>query len=193
MDGQPFTIQQMQGGPRFSHKCRIGNWQEDESLEKVRRRGHKEQVKQGKLLLNVIKDRMGKALTPCDLTVLRDDGFVHFGDLLMFHSIGGNAFLSGDLQDKDPRPGEISYACTASADPSPVARNTFYIDKVDVDSGDDILRYGEPFKIRINPRLRGLACDNLGKVVNEPLYVSSTHVSFGNYSKKVLLLSPSRA
>jgi len=184
MDGQPFTLQQMQGGPRYQHSCRIGNWQEDENLERLRRRGHKEQVKQGKLLLNVIKDRMGKALTPCDLTVLRPDGYVHFGDLLMFQSIGTNSFLSGDLQDKDPRPGEISYAVTSSPDGNPVARNTFYIDKCEDTGGDDILRYGEPFKIRINPRLRGLARDNQGAIVNEPLYVASTHVSFGNYSKK---------
>jgi hypothetical protein len=183
-DGQPFTLQQMQGGPRYQHNCRIGNWQEDQTLEAIRRHGHKQQVKSGKLLLNVIKDRMSKALTPCDLTVLRDDGFVHYGDLLMFHSIGTNSFLAGDLQDKDPRPGEIRYTCTGSPDPNPVARNTFYIDKCDLNCGDDILRYGEPFKIRINPRLRGLARDNQQRIVNEPLYVSSTHISLGNHSKK---------
>jgi len=174
----------MQGGPKYQHRCRVGNWQEDQTLEAIRRHGHKQQVKSGKLLLNVIKDRMSKALTPCDLTVLRDDGFVHYGDLLMFHSIGTNSFLAGDLQDKDPRPGEIRYTCTGSPDPNPAARNTFYIDKCDKNCGDDILRYGEAFKIRINPRLRGLARDNQQRIVNEPLYVSSTHISHGNHSKK---------
>jgi len=183
MDGQPFTLQQMQGGPRFQHQCRIGNWQEDKFLEQMRRTAHKEMVKGGNLLLNVIKDRMAKALQPVDLTVIRNDGYVHFGDLVMLKSLGTDAFLSGDLQDKDPRPGEISYALTASPDGNPAARNTFLIDKVDSSSGDDTVRYGEPVKLRINPRLRGLARDNQGKVVNSPMYIVSTPVSFGNYAK----------
>jgi len=183
MDGQPFTLQQMQGGPRFAHQCLIGNWSEDSHLEGMRRTAHKEMVKGGKLLLNVIKDRMAKALQPADLTVIRDDGYVHFGDLVMMRNDGCDAYLSGDLQDKDPRPGEVSYALTASLDGNPAARNTFYIDKADPTQGDDTVRYGEPVKLRINPRLRGLARDNQGKVVNSPMYIVSTPVSFGNYAK----------
>ena len=64
----------MQGGPRYAHKCLIGNWSEDGFLEGMRRTAHKEMVKGGRLLLNVIKDRMAKALQPVDLTVIRDDG-----------------------------------------------------------------------------------------------------------------------
>jgi len=173
----------MQGGPRFGHRCRIGNWNEDAYLENMRRTAHKEMVKGGRLLLNVIKDRMAKALQPVDLTVIRKDGYVHFGDLIMFHSEGTNGFLSGDLQDKDPRPGEVSYALTASPDGNPAARNSFYIDKADPSQGDDTVRYGEHVKLRINPRLRGLARDNQNKVVNSPMYIASTPVSFGNYAK----------
>lgn len=183
MDGQPFTMQQMQGGPRYEHQCLIGNWSEDAYLEQMRRTAHKEMVKGGNLLLNVIKDRMAKALQPVDLTVIRDDGYVHFGDLIMVHSIGTDAFLSGDLQDKDPRPGEVSYALTASPDGNPAARNTFLVDKAEPGQGDDTVRYGEPVKLRINPRLRGLARDNQGKVVNSPMFIVSTPVSFGNYAK----------
>ena len=173
----------MQGGPRYAHKCLIGNWSEDGFLEGMRRTAHKEMVKGGRLLLNVIKDRMAKALQPVDLTVIRDDGYVHFGDLIMIKSNGTDSFLSGDLQDKDPRPGEVSYALTGSPDGNPSARNTFYVDKADPSQGDDTVRYGEPVKLRINPRLRGLACDNQGKVVNSPMYIVSTPVSFGNYAK----------
>jgi len=183
MDGQPFTLQQMQGGARYGHQCKIGNWNEDAYLEGMRRNAHKEMVKGGRLLLNVIKDRMAKALQPVDLTVIRDDGYVHFGDLCMLKSTGTDSFLSGDLQDKDPRPGEVSYALTGSPDGNPAARNTFYIDKADPSQGDDTVRYGEPVKMRINPRLRGLARDNQGKVVNSPMYIVSTPVSFGNYAK----------
>ena len=104
----------MQGGPRYAHKCLIGNWSEDGFLEGMRRTAHKEMVKGGRLLLNVIKDRMAKALQPVDLTVIRDDGYVHFGDLIMIKSNGTDSFLSGDLQDKDPRPGEVSYDCIVS-------------------------------------------------------------------------------
>merc|ERR1712195_240436 len=51
-DGQPFTLQQMQGGPRYKHQCRIGNWQEDQTLEQIRRHGHKQQVKSDTLALD---------------------------------------------------------------------------------------------------------------------------------------------
>jgi len=77
----------------------------------------------------------------------------------------------------------VSYALTGSPDGNPSARNTFLIDKVDPSTGDDTVRYGEPVKLRINPRLRGLARDNQGKVVNSPMYIVSTPVSFGNYAK----------
>ena len=30
-----FTTQQLQGGPKYSHKTRIGNWNEDLELSKI--------------------------------------------------------------------------------------------------------------------------------------------------------------
>lgn len=31
-----YTTQQLQGGPKFSHKTRIGNWKEDLELEEIK-------------------------------------------------------------------------------------------------------------------------------------------------------------
>ena len=31
-----YTTQQMQGGPRYSHKTRIGNWTEDMELQTIK-------------------------------------------------------------------------------------------------------------------------------------------------------------
>jgi len=32
-----YTTQQLQGGPSFSHKTRIGNWNEDYELDQIKR------------------------------------------------------------------------------------------------------------------------------------------------------------
>ena len=31
-----YTTQQLQGGPKFAHKTRIGNWKEDLELEELK-------------------------------------------------------------------------------------------------------------------------------------------------------------
>ncbi len=31
-----YTTQQLQGGPRYSHKTRIGNWKEDIELDEIK-------------------------------------------------------------------------------------------------------------------------------------------------------------
>jgi hypothetical protein len=31
-----FTTQQLQGGPKYSHKTRIGNWQEEMELDEIK-------------------------------------------------------------------------------------------------------------------------------------------------------------
>ena len=32
-----YTIQQLQGGPKYSHKTKIGNWNEDLEMENIKR------------------------------------------------------------------------------------------------------------------------------------------------------------
>lgn len=40
-----YTIQQLQGGPKYSYKTKIGNWNEDLELENIKRT-HYERMKQ---------------------------------------------------------------------------------------------------------------------------------------------------
>jgi len=35
-----YTTQQLQGGPKYSHKTRIGNWNEDFELNKIQNKNY---------------------------------------------------------------------------------------------------------------------------------------------------------
>lgn len=43
---------------------------------------------------------MAIALQPVDLTTIRGDGFVHFGDVLQLANVGSAAFLTCDIEDR---------------------------------------------------------------------------------------------
>lgn len=44
-----YTIQQLQGGPKYSHKTKIGNWNEDLELENIKRAHYNKMKETGSL------------------------------------------------------------------------------------------------------------------------------------------------
>lgn len=47
-----FTPQQLSGGPKYSHKTRVGNWSEDQDLGQHFQRDYLDKKDKGKLLIN---------------------------------------------------------------------------------------------------------------------------------------------
>jgi len=55
-----YTPQQQSGGPRFAHKTRVGNWNEDWEASETKLKNYLKKKQTGALLV----DRMQDKLTP---------------------------------------------------------------------------------------------------------------------------------
>uniref|UniRef100_A0A383WB84 Uncharacterized protein n=1 Tax=Tetradesmus obliquus TaxID=3088 RepID=A0A383WB84_TETOB len=120
------------------------------------------------------------------MTKVRDDPYVHFGDIVQLLHVNTGCLLAVDVEDKDTRPGEL--ACAASATQvlqEPVARNTFLITKyipskptpLEQQWADDVLRYGQRIRLLANPMAQGEPLDAAGgeqplALYSQPLSVS---------------------
>lgn len=47
-----FTPQQLSGGPKYSHKTRVGNWSEDFDLGNHTQKDYLDKKNKGKLMIN---------------------------------------------------------------------------------------------------------------------------------------------
>lgn len=151
----------------------------------------------GGLAIDAYNKRVQTALAPQDLTVIRNDGFLHIGDCIQVKSLlegAKGAVLSVDLRDSDPRPGEESFTITGSVlYGEPNARNTFIIRKVTqtksskstpvVQFDDDFLHYGQQIRLRLNPSVQGLTMDDTGEETDDALFLRSLPISPQNFSK----------
>ena len=143
----------------------------------------------GELKLDKFQRRMAMALAPVELTKVADDDYVHFGDVLQITSSTG-AVLAGDIEDKDPRPGENACVVTATSMTAPCARNTFLIVKheggkfaaaYDAQYDDSLLHYGQKIKIVAFPACTGDAVDAAGG--ENPLFLRSMPISTTHFAK----------
>ena len=90
---------------------------------------------------------------------------IRFGDVVMLANVASGAAVAADVEDADPRPGELSCAVSASAYPSPVARNTWSFEKFIPRASayltptwdDDLVRYGQKVKIVLNTAAGAIA------------------------------------
>lgn len=94
---------------------------------------------------------MDVALAGVETSKVKDDSYVHFGDLVQMMHCDSGAVLSVDVEDRDLRPGEKAVNASATTQlTAPVARNTFILAKYtppvpsayEVESHDGIVRYG---------------------------------------------------
>merc|ERR1712096_203650 len=69
-----FTPQQLTGGPKFHHKCRIGNWCEDLELDEIKLKDYLKKKEMGGLLVNAKQQRLEESLKENPLTK-SEDGF----------------------------------------------------------------------------------------------------------------------
>eukprot|EP00803_Ostreobium_quekettii_P009150 evm.model.scf_753.1 EVM.evm.TU.scf_753.1 scf_753:18748-21737(-) len=187
---QYYTAQQLQGSVKFTPSCLIGNWNEDVEQHSTKLKDFLRKKEAGGLKLEEFQHRISSALRDIELTVVRDDGLVHFGDVLQLAQADSGTVLACDVKDKDPRPGELIYAVTGAPSlTSPCARNTFLIVKYkpprlspfDTYYDDDTLRYGQKIRLVANPGIAGQPLDVVGG--RSPLCLFSRPVSTTHFSK----------
>jgi hypothetical protein len=133
---------------------------------------------------------MSTALGEVELTRVRDDPYVHFGDVLQVVHLESGHVVAGDVSAADTRPGEESCAATAATEVrAPCSRNTFVLLKYQPDAGaplepyydDDTLRYGQKVRLALNPAALGEATTADGG--SRPLVLFSKAQSMTHYSK----------
>lgn len=187
---QQYTRQQLIGHVRYTPNVLIGNWSEETELKRTVLKDFLQRKEQGTLQIDRFSERMGIALREVELTKAANDHFVHFGDLLQLVHCDSGAALAVDVEERDLRPGEKAVTATAtSAIANPVARNTFVIAKYtppvpsayEVQSDDNILRYGQKIRLIVNSQAQAEELDAAGGP--RPLHLFSKPISTTHYAK----------
>mmetsp|Transcript_3563 Transcript_3563/g.6675 ORF Transcript_3563/g.6675 Transcript_3563/m.6675 type:complete len:232 (+) Transcript_3563:187-882(+) len=185
---QYYTRQQLQGNGKYSHAVRIGNWNEDLTMQEVRVREYIAAKEQGALSMDKHAMRLRTALAPATLTTVKQGEHVFLGDVLQIQSKETDAVVAGDLADKDPRDLDShAVSCTFLSDPC--SRNTFVLERYQPKQGlhnttfmqefhREELCYGQVVLIRINP-----AAQDHPDVIKAPLYLTSSMVDMHHFSK----------
>ena len=156
-----FTPQQLSGGPKYSHKTRVGNWSEDLDLGNHVQKDYLDKKNKGKLVINQTQQKFAKAFQRVPQSYSHD-GQLRFGDNVMMMNKQTNSFLVFDMGDKITSSDE-AYACTTTKNEvGPVGRSILSVQKVEND-GDDVVRYGEQVRFVTNPY-----------IFSKPLYLMST-------------------
>ncbi|WIA11012.1 hypothetical protein OEZ85_011166 [Tetradesmus obliquus] len=163
-----FTKQQRQGGGKYAARTLIGNWSEDVDLQAASLKQFMQKREAGSLKLDRYQQRMQTACSPVEMTKVRDDPYVHFGDIVQLLHVNTGCLLAVDVEDKEP-----------------VTRNTFLITKyipskptpLEQQWADDVLRYGQRIRLLANPMAQGEPLDAAGGEAPLALYSQPLSVS----------------
>ncbi|OMJ78708.1 hypothetical protein SteCoe_21428 [Stentor coeruleus] len=168
-----FTNQQTQGGPRYSSKVLIGNWNEDVELEQVRFKDFLNKRETGSLSINQVQGKVSKSMMPVGHS-FSHDGKLRFGDKIMLGNQKTRAFLACDLGDKIQSHEFGCAVTTSNSFQAPVARGVFILTRVSQNDGfpSDYLHYGQEFTLTTHPKLW-----------SSLLYLHSTVVSPFSFAK----------
>jgi hypothetical protein len=160
-----YTTQQLQGGPRYSHKTRIGNWNEDMELGVIKANDFQQKEAGNQLPFS-------KTMTSYETNhkkvpwTYAADGLIRDGDCLMLRNKATTGWLVMDIDDKLKQVEEAYMVTTTKEAPGPVTRSVFVIkkaEKMDMFGSDNIIRFGQKVIIEANPY-----------IFKKPLYLSST-------------------
>lgn len=148
-----FTVQQTQGGPRYSSKVLIGNWSEDVELQQVRFKDFLKKRETGQLSVHQVQGKIAKSLVPVGHS-FSADGKLRFGDKIMLGNQKTRGLLAADVGDRVQSTG---FACAVTSSPSitgPVARAVFILTRVSDRDGfpGDYLHYGQEFTLVTHSR-----------------------------------------
>jgi len=156
----------------YNSNVKLGNWNEDKSLESLNMQEYLHKRANGQLLVQTVQALLNNSLQEVGLTY-SDDGYVHVGDQLMLYSVRTEGVLSVDAQSKVDTY-DLAYAVTSSdLTQAPVARNVFTIEAVDSKAKiGDALALGQPFRLRTHD-----------KVLDQPAWLSSQPISSTSSAK----------
>lgn len=158
-----FTPQQIQGGAKYNHQTRMGNWQEDLALEdekyslprlisRLSRMKDYLKKKDGEMLsISLTEQKLARSLAKAPLSC-SPDGLLHFGQKIMLLNRRTNGFLVTDIGDRIPYPDEAYAVTTNNRGIGPITRSVFVVSRVDEDDGftDSVVHYGQKIRVQSN-------------------------------------------
>lgn len=164
----------MQGGPKYHHKTRIGNWNEDFELNVIKDGDYNAKKNAGQLPFEKTMVTFEKETKRVPWTYPAD-GLLRSGNSIMMQNKATNGHLVMDINERQQgADGDAFVLTTCKTNPGPISRSVFVIkraEKVDIFGTDDIIRYGQKIKIEANPY-----------IYRKTLFVSSTPLSALCYS-----------
>ena len=123
------TPQQVSGGSLYSHKTRLGNWQEEIAIADAKLNNFRQRSETGALTLRKQEIKMQR----CDEIVplsFSHDGAIKFGDSIILQHDSSGAILACDPFE-DLVQGQERFLVTGSEQPIVgKARNTFTVTRV---------------------------------------------------------------
>lgn len=180
-----FTPQQLSGGPKFSSSTRIGNWQEEVSLEEAKLADFRNRSHGGNLAIRQLETKMSVCTQKVGHT-FSEDGLIRFGDVIQLQHENSGHFLACDPYE-DFLPGYMKFYVSCTSNGNSVARNTFRVcrppvdlQNIESDPSDDVLRIGQAFCLMCNDVLLSRPDSNL---MAPPLYLCSTKKNERNATK----------
>lgn len=163
----------------YSHRVRIGNWNEDQELKELQMKEYLHRKAQGRLLINVVQDNLNKSLQQVPLTYSADSK-LRIGDSIMAYGAKTQGVLSVDVSEHLSMMEPNFPVSTSTLTQGNVARNTFVIEGYSrEDTKGSILKYGQKFRLRINPALQ-----------STPYYLTSqpcTHLAYSKITRNQLV------
>lgn len=163
----------------YSHRVRIGNWNEDQELKELQVKEYAHRKNTGTLLAQGVQAHLDNSLQQVGLSFSRD-GTVKIGAHVMVYSAETQGVLSCDTSDRISLVNPAFCATTSTLTKGNVARNTFVIEGYGrAAQAGSSLKYGQTFRLRLNPALG-----------STPVYLSSqpkSHLASSHVSKQQLV------
>jgi hypothetical protein len=181
-----FTPQQMAGGAKYSASTRIGNWQEEISLEEAKVENFRKRSATGSLSLRKLENKMAICNENVPLTY-SSDGYLRFGDTIMLQHATSGSILACDPFEQVQISQDTCFVTTI-ANPTTLqakARNTFrimrppkHLQNITDREDDSIIRVGQPFILACSEALlippATANASNFGNMLLPTLYLCST-------------------
>jgi hypothetical protein len=146
-----FTPQQLCGGQKYGHTCRIGNWSEDLELEEIKLKDFLKKKSGGGLLVNAKQQQLEESLQKGELSN-DPSGLLRFGHRVMLMNHQSEGFMCANPHDKCMK-SDVAYAITTGPSSAPCVRNIFELERASECDGfdDDVIHYGQDFRIKMLP------------------------------------------
>lgn len=146
-----FTPQQLTGGPRYAHKCRIGNWSEDLELEEIKLKDYLKKKECGALIVNEKQAQLEASLKKMELSA-KGEKYLHFGDRIMLFNHQSKGFMAVNPHDSAAKAHDC-YMLTTCRNATSCVRNVFELERADHRDGfeGDVVHYGQTLRCKTNP------------------------------------------